>query len=269
MTDEEMAKIAEKVSLLMQLDRTRHQVGTEVDMAALANVPDYIASVFEEANAIGGELTPAELYAQVNKRISQVQAQVYLMRVEMENRFERDPARIYEDPLAISAYGERQETILTASKTFGFEPAVLAYGWYPAEFSGGTTHRWMRPAEMSVACLPHLGTVDQEIEIAGHVLDPAQLEGLVIRAGETRAEIVTSDDRPQHFTARLTLPGAALQSANYLPVEFIMSDFRQPNEQDTRLLGANISRFTCRPAGGAKATGNPAPQDDTDQRSPS
>ncbi|MBN9678430.1 hypothetical protein [Salipiger bermudensis] len=250
MSQDETAKIAEQVSLLMQLDRTRHHVGTELDMAALANVPAYIASVFEQANAIGSDLSPAQLYEQVNKRISQLQAQVYLMRVEMENRFERDPARIYEDPLAISAYGERLETITTSPKSFSFEPAILAHGWYPAEINeNGAAHRWMRPGDVSLACVPHLGTVDQRLEIEGYALEPEQLEELKIRAGETVAEIETGTTSPQHFTARLTLSGAALKSANYLPVEFTMSDFRQPNSQDTRMLGVNVSRFVCRPAG--------------------
>lgn len=260
MTDEEMAKIAEKVSLLMQLDRTRHQVRTEVDMAALANVPAYIASVFEQANAVGSELSPAELYNQVNKRISQVQAQVYLMRLEMENRFERDPARVYEDPLAISAYGERLETLTSTPRSFSFEPSVLAYGWYPAEISDGATHRWMRPGEVSVACVPHLGTVDQTLEIAGHVLEAEQLATLSIRASGKLADITPKSPGGQHFTARLTLSEDDLKSANYLPVEFSMSDFRKPNSQDERMLGANISRFTCSPAAADAQKAGQAPE---------
>ena len=248
MNDESIAAIAEQVSILMQLDRTRHHVGTQIDMKVLGNVPDYIASVFEENNAIGSALTPEELYKQVNKRISQIQAQLYLLRLEIENRFEQDPAKIYEDPLAISAYGERLETMTRVTKSFGFEPSVLAFGWHPRERSDGNVHRWMRPGDVSVACLPHLGTVDQVVEISGSVLDTEQLAGLTIRAGETEAEIIPNETNPTQFTARLELEGETLKSANYLPVEFVMTDFRQPNERDTRLLGANISRFTCRPA---------------------
>ncbi|MBN9889824.1 hypothetical protein [Salipiger abyssi] len=247
MNDDSIAAIAEQVSILMQLDRMRHHVDTRIDMKVLGNVPDYIASVFEENNAIGSALSPEELYKQVNKRISQVQAQLYLLRLEMENRSEQDPARIYDDPLAISAYGERLETITRAAKSFGFEPSVLAFGWHALERSENRVHRWMRPGEVSVACLPHLGTVDQIVEIEGHLLDPEQFGSLTIRAGETLAEIVPEQNTPTRFTARLTLKGEDLKSANYLPVEFVMTDFRQPNAQDTRLLGANISRFTCRP----------------------
>ena len=249
----DITRIAEQVSLLMQLDRTHNNVATTVDMAALANVPDYIASVFEEAGAVGSELSNAELYRQVNKRVAQVQAQIYLMRIEMENRSERDPAQIYQDPLAIAAYGERLQTLTSMTKSFGFDPAVLAHGWYPVEREGGRAHRWMRPGDMSVACIPHLGIADQVVEISGHVLDVAQLEGLVIRAGTTEADILPDANAPTRFIARLVLGAEAVKSANYLPVEFVMTDFRQPNAQDTRLLGANISAFTCRPATTAQA----------------
>lgn len=252
---DDLTQVAEQVSLLMQLDRTRHHVSTEVDMEALANVPDYIASVFEQAGAIAPGVSNDDLYREVNKRVAQVQAQIYLMRLEMENRSERDPAQVYSDPLAIAAYGERLETLTRRTKSFGFDSAVLAYGWYPTERSNGTSHRWMRPGDVSVACLPHLGTVDQIIEIRGHVLEAAQLETLVIRAGTTQAVITPEPQNPAQFTAQLVLSAEAVKSANHLPVEFVMSDFRQPNAQDTRMLGANISMFTCRP----EPTDLPAP----------
>jgi hypothetical protein len=248
---DDITRIAEEVSLLMQLDRTRHHVGTAIDMAALANVPAYIASVFEEAGAVGSQMSNEELYRLVNKRVAQVEAQIYLMRVELENRFERDPALIYEDPLVIAAYGERLETLTGTARSFGFEPSVLALGWYPVEHSEGRMHRWMRPGDMSMACVPHLGTVDQVVEIRGNVLEPAQLDALAIRAGTVQADIVPDADAPAWFTARLVLNAAAVKSANYLPIEFITSDFRQPSAPDTRLLGANISLFTCRPASAA------------------
>lgn len=248
MSQEDIATVAEQVSLLLQLDRTRHHVATTVDMKVLGNVPDYIASIFEDNNEIGSALSPEEVYRQVNKRVSQLQAHLYLLRLEFENRFEQDPAKIYDDPLAISAYGERLDTITKMTKSFGFEPSVLAFGWHPLERSEGRIHRWMRPGDVSVACLPHLGTVDQIVEVEGYVLDAEQFDGMEIRAGETVADIDRSVDTPTQFTARLTLSGESLKSANYLPVEFSMRDFRQPNERDTRLLGANISRFTCRPA---------------------
>ena len=245
---DDITRIAKEVSLLMQLDRTRHQVATQVDMAALANVPAYITSVFEEAGAVGSQLSNEDLYRQVNKRVAQAEAQIYLLRLEMENRHERDPARIYEDPLVIAAYGERLETLTGRARSFGFDSAVLAYGWYPAEYSEGRAHRWMRPGDVSVACVPHLGTVDQVIEIRGHVLEPAQLDGLAIRAGAVEAAIIPDAGAPARFTAQLELEAEAAASANYLPIEFTLTDFRQPNAQDVRMLGANISRFTCRPA---------------------
>ncbi len=247
LSHDDIALIAEQVSLMMQLDRTHHHVGRAVDMSAVANVPDYIAGVFEEAGAITTEMSPAELYAQVNKRVAQVQAQIYLLRVEMEHRAERDPAQIYRDPLVVAAYGERLETLTGRPKSFGFGSAVLAHGWHPIERNEAGAFRWMRPGEVSVACLPHLGCVDQTIEIKGYVLDVAQLDGLVICSGDIRADITPDPETPRHFTARLTLTAEDVQSANYLPVEFSLTDFRQPSPQDPRLLGANISRFTCLP----------------------
>jgi hypothetical protein len=247
LNQEDIARIAEQVSLLMQLDRTRHHVGTAIDMMALANVPDYIASVFEEAGEVGSTLSNEELYRQLNKRVAQVQAQIYLLRVEMENRAERDPAQIYQDPLVVTAYGERLKTLTGMTKSFGFDPAILAHGWYPVERDDDRVHRWMRPGDMSVACVPHLGTVDQIVEVEGHVLDAVQLKELLIRAGENQANITVDAVNPTRFTAQMTLAAKTLQSANYLPIEFILTDFRQPNTQDTRLLGANVSRFTCRP----------------------
>lgn len=244
-----IARIAEQVSVLMQLDRMRHHVGTEVDMRALGNVPDYIASVFEQANTASPELSPAQFYDLVNKRVSQIQAQLYLMRLEMENRAARDPARIYADPLAISAYGEEMETRTTRPRSFDFGPAILAYGWFPIERDDEAFHRWMRPGEASVACVPHLGQVDQVIEITGYVMHEEQMDGLTIRALNTEAEIdVTESGPPTRFRARLALSAAALKASNYVPVEFQMPHFMPPNTADTRMLGANIHGFDCWPA---------------------
>lgn len=248
MDKDHIAQIAEQVSILMQLDRTRHKVPTSVDMKALANVPGYIASVFEQANRVATPLSPTEAYEMINKRVSQIQAQLYLMRVEMENRTARDPARIYDDPLAISAYGERLETIVRATKSFSFGPEILAYGWYPLEQSGSVSRRWMRPVDVSVACVPHLGTVDQVIEIGGYVLDHEKLASLEIRVGDVVATITPQEAGGTHFVARLSLKGEALKSANYVPIEFRMGAYRQPNAMDTRLLGANIGSFVLRPA---------------------
>jgi hypothetical protein len=248
MSDENVTKIAEQVSILMQLDRMRHHVGTDVDMKVLANVPDYIASVFETANAVGSDLTPVALYELVNKRISQVQAQLYMLRLEFENRHERDPAKIYADPLAISAYGERMETLVALTKNFDFGAGILAYGWYKMEHAQDGFHRWMRPGDVSVACVPHLGTVDQVLEINGYVMHAEQMDGLSIRVGDVEATIAaTGAGSAKRFVATLALSADALKSANYVPVEFTMTDFRQPNDMDTRLLGANIAGFTCRP----------------------
>lgn len=247
LSQEDITRIAEQVSLLMQLDRTHHQMGTAVEMDRIANVPDYIASVFEEAGEIGTPLSPDELYRQVNRRMSRIEAQVYLLRVEMENRADRDPARIYQDPMVIKAYGERLKSLSGVTKSFGFDPAILAHGWYPIESSAGRVHRWMRPGDLSLACVPHLGCVDQILEIEGHVLEPDQLDGLSIRAGDTRAQIIADSANPTRFTARLRLEARALSSANYLPIEFSIASFRQPSPEDPRRLGANIARFTCRP----------------------
>lgn len=264
MNDLEAAQIAAKVSLLLQLDRLRHNVDTEVDMKALGNVPQYIASVFEQSNAIAGDLSPAAAYELVNKRVSRLEAQLYLMRLELDNRFERDPARLFEDPLAISTYGERMETIIKTERRFSFESSVLAYGWYPIERSGEQSFRWMRTSDVSVACIPHLGAVDQIVEIYGSVLAPAQLEGLRINAVSVQAQIRQGDEGPARFVARLDLQRKDVKSANFLPIEFTMTDFRQPSEQDTRLLGASVDLFVCRPAvAGAPMGADPAAPQET------
>lgn len=248
MTDKSTAEIAQDVSLLLQLDRTRHQVSSKVDMAVLANIPAHLSSVFEQANAVDGNLTPAQLYALVNKRISDLQAQVYLLRLEMDNRSPHDPANIYTDPMVVSAYGERIEGLTTQPRSFSFGPEVLATGWYPMEVSGEICHRWMRPAEVSVACLPHLGTCAQTIEIEGYVMHDSQFENLEIRAaGQTARIDVTKGGSVTRFKAVLTLQAEDVKAANYLPVEFRMTEFKTPNGVDTRMLGANIHGFTCRP----------------------
>lgn len=249
MEHDEIARIAEQVSILMQLDRTRHQVPTDIENQALANVPAYVASVFEEANKVRGPMSPEESYAMINKRVSQIQAQLYLMRLELENRTTRDPASIYEDPLAISAYGERFETIVRPTRSFSFEADILAYGWYTTERPGdGESRRWMRPGDVSVACVPHLGAVDQVIEVSGYVLTIEQLDTLEIRVGETLAVITQNEPNSKHFTACLTLSGDELKSANYAPIEFRVGDFEQPNASDTRLLGANVGSFLIKPS---------------------
>ncbi|SFB04290.1 hypothetical protein SAMN05421688_2472 [Poseidonocella pacifica] len=248
MDDEEIAKIAEKVSTFMQLDRMRHQVDTQVDMTVLGAVPAYIASVFEQANEINSDLEPHDVYRQINKRISQVQAQLYLIRLEMENRSERDPASIFEDPMVIAAYGERIVSSMSFDRSFSFETSILAYGWYPVEVVEGTSHRWMRPADVSVACVPHLGPVDQIIEVSGRVLVPEQLPSLSIRAGNQNFLIQQSGASPVDFKASLSISKEVAKHSNHLPIEFRMRDFREPASEDTRMLGANVSGFSVKKA---------------------
>ncbi len=244
MNDDDLVKIAEQVSLLMQLDRTRPKLGKEIDMNVLANVPAYVASVFEEANALNEDLSPAEIYEQINKRVSQVQAQLYLMRLEFESRDARDPARIYEDPLVIAAYGERIDTMVKAPRTFSFGPEIIAYGWFPLERVGsGQARRWMRPGDASVACVPHLGTVDQVIEIHGDLLKNEQLAGFEIRVGDTRADITLVNGSKTQFVAKLTMKADALTTSNYTAIEFRMEKFMRPSEADPRWLGAYVGKF--------------------------
>ncbi|UOA29042.1 hypothetical protein [Pseudosulfitobacter sp. DSM 107133] len=245
MTEKTTAEIAEQVSLLMQIDRNHGQISSKVDMEALSNLPAHIASVFEEANTISGELTPTQAYALVNTRISQLQAQVYLMRLELENRNPRDPASIYEDPMVISAYGERVSGLGSRSKTFSFGPEILADGWYSMEMSDNICHRWMRPGATSLACVPHLGQGAQKLTINGYVMHEEQLDGLTISSAGKMAEIeVTERGTIARFEAVLDLSAQDVKSANYLPVEFHLESFRTPNEVDSRLLGANIQGFT-------------------------
>lgn len=245
MTDKTTAEIAEQVSLLMQIDRNHGQISSKVDMDALSNIPAHIASVFEEANAVSGELTPTQAYALVNTRISQLQAQVYLMRLELENRSPRDPASIYEDPMVISAYGERVEGLGSRSKTFSFGPEILADGWYKMEMTGTTCHRWMRPGAASLACVPHLGQGAQKLTINGYVMHEEQLEGFTITSAGKTADIeVTEKGTVARFEAVLDLSAQDVKPANYVPVEFHLETFKRPNDVDSRLLGANIQSFT-------------------------
>lgn len=248
-TRNDIARIAAEVSLLMQLDRMRHHVGSQVDLEAQANIPAYLTAVFQDAGAVSGPLSNDELYDLVNRRIARIEAQLYLMRIEMENRSGTDPAAIFADPMAISAYGERVAGLTAQPRSYGFEPEVLAHGWYPAEITGNSIHRWMRPTEApALACLPHLGAIDQLLEIEGRALDASQIDGLSIRAGSASADIRRQADTPENFTAHLVLSAGALEAANYVAVEFTMEEFRQPNDLDTRQLGVNVSRFSFRPA---------------------
>ncbi len=249
MTDDSIARIAAQVSLLMQLDRMRHHVGTEVDMQALANVPAYVARVFEQANAVGSDLSPNDAYDLVNKRISEVQAQLYLIRLELENRHARDPNKIYADPMAISAYGAELNLPRIQARSFDFGPEILAHGWYPMEIAEGRAYRWMRPGDKSLACVPHLGVVNQTLEIHGHALDRSQLDGLSISVGGNEAQIKhTPEMGNTHFVAAFEIEADSIRSASHVAVEFTLQDFQQPNDQDTRLLGINIQGFVCAPA---------------------
>jgi hypothetical protein len=249
MNDKTIAELAEEVSLLLQLDRTRHQVSSKLDLAVLANIPAHLASVFEQANIVSGDLTPVQAYALINKRVSEVQAQVYLMRLELENRGPHDPASIYTDPMVISAYGDRIETLTAQPKRFSFGPEILANGWYPMEMTEEVCHRWMRPGDVSIACVPHLGTGAQTMEIEGYVMHEDQFEGLSITAAGREAVIeIIENSGVTRFTALLTLEPQDVKSANYLPVEFRMDNCKPPNNVDTRMLGANIQHFTCRSA---------------------
>ncbi len=243
MKHSELSKIAEEVSQLMQLDRSRHKIGTAKDFEAASLVPNYIASVFEEANQINATLSPNDVYHLLNKRMSQLQAQLYLIRLELENRDTRDPAAIYQDPLVIGAYGEEIKTSLSRERTYDFGTHLLAHGWYAVERDNGKSFRWMRPGGISVACVPHLGEVDQILEISGDMIHAEQMDTFSIRSGATEAVIEPQGQLPVHFKAVLGLKGEDLKGANYIPIEFHLADFRQPNDKDTRLLGAKIHQI--------------------------
>ncbi|MEM8868802.1 MAG: hypothetical protein AAGE38_00255 [Pseudomonadota bacterium] len=244
---DEITAIAAEVSAMMQLSRISSDLGRGVDPATEANVPDYIASVFEAAGAISPPLSNDALYEAVNKRISQLQAQLYMMRIEMENQTERDPAALFDDPRAIATYGAHLDGLTQLEKSFGFEPALLAHGWHPTENNGKGWHRWMRPVDMAIVCLPHLGLIDQTVDIIGQVLDPVQLGDLQIGLGHHIAKILPDPETSTRFTARLSLKADQVPSASLLPLEVRMTEFRKPDTQDPRLLGVNVSRFICRP----------------------
>lgn len=247
LSPDEITAIAAEVSAMMQLSRISPDLGRGVPPATEANVPAYIASVFEAAGAISPPLSNEALYDAVNKRISQLQAQLYMMRVEMENRAERAPGALFDDPRAIATYGAHMDGLTQLEKSFGFEPALLAHGWHPTENNGNGWHRWMRPVDMAIVCLPHLGLVDQTVEITGQVLDPVQLKDLQIGLGPHLAEIIPDPETPTRFAARLSLTADQVPSASLLPLEVRMTEFRKPDTQDPRLLGINVTRFTCRP----------------------
>ena len=249
LSPEEITRIAAEVSLLMQADRLGGRAAAGADPVAAPNLPDHIARIFEAAGAVAGPLDPDTLYALVNRRIAELQAQLYLMRIELAGGDSRDPQALFDDPRVIAAYGTRMEGLGAMDRTFSFDPALLAHGWYPAESDGVTWHRWMRPGEASIVCLPHLGRMAQRIEITGQVLEADQLDGLTVGVGAHHAAILPDPDLPVRFVARLDLAAADLPSAHVLPVEFRMQDFRQPGPQDSRLLGASISRFVCRARG--------------------
>lgn len=244
LSDDDIARIAAKVSTLMQLDRMRHHVGTEIDMKAQANLPAYIASVFEEANAVSVDMVPRDFYALVTHRLAQMQAQLYMMRLELENRDARDPADIYTDPLVIGAYSAYEERAAESHKAFGFEGDLLAYGWYPVEKSPAGFHRWSRPGERSVVCIPHLGGVAQRLKISAHVLVVEQFDELRVTVAGAEAEILRDAQNPVFFTACFDFDAAAVKGTNQLPVEFRTGVFRQFNDVDTRLLGVNVLSFT-------------------------
>ena len=252
---EDIALIADRVSQVLQLDRMRHHVSSAPDLVAQANIPAHLARVFEAAGAVNPPISNEALYDLVNKRIARMEAMLYLMRVEAENRSATDPAQIFADPMMVSAYGERVANLAAQPRRFSFEPTLLADGWYGLEEDRDGYHRWMRPTETgSLICLPHLGEIDQVIEVEGRVLHPDQLTGLALCSGEIAAEIAAVPEDPARFVATLHLPAAAVVRSTYVAVICRMEDFRQPNETDTRLLGADVQRFTCRPvaAGGTE-----------------
>jgi hypothetical protein len=247
-TNDEIAQIAQQVSVLLQLDRTRHTVSSQLDMSVLANVPAYISSVFEKANEIDPALDAASIYSLINKRVSEMQAQIYLLRLELENRDAHDPANIYADPMVISAYAERIDAIVGQPRSYSFGPEILASGWYPTENNGDVFFRWMRPVDTSLACVPHLGAVDQTLVTSGYVAHADQIKNLTISAFGKIAKIENvGQESSNHWTATLDFTAKDLEIANYAPVEFKTEDFRQPNEADTRLLGACVSSFTLTP----------------------
>lgn len=246
---EDIALIADRVGQVLQLDRMRHHVSSAPDLAAQANIPAYLARIFEAAGAVDPPISNEALYDLVNKRIARVEAMLYLMRVEAENRSARDPAQIFADPMLVSAYNERVAGLTAQPRRFSFEPTLLADGWHGLEQTETGYHRWMRPTEAgSLICLPHLGEIDQVIEIEGRVLHPDQIAGLSVRMAEIAAKIACPPEDPTRFVARLALPATALARSTYVSVTCTMTDFRQPNETDTRALGADIQAFTCRPA---------------------
>ncbi|KIT15143.1 hypothetical protein [Jannaschia aquimarina] len=248
MEDDDLVPLAEKVATLLQLDRMRHRVGTEVDMRPLTGVSTYLTEVFERSGEIPPDATPAEIYAAMNRRIAQVQAQIYLLRLEMETRSETDPTRILADPMVVAAYGDRIESGVKTPKDYDFSSVILAHGWHGVERGGDGWHRWMRPVDgPAVACLPHLGPVPQELEIHGYVLDKDQLPTLSIRSTDREAEIVPNETAPHRFVAKVRPPEDVLSASSHVVLEFRIGEWRMPGGGDSRMLGANISRFAFRP----------------------
>lgn len=247
-TDDELARIAERVSLLLQLDRLHGRMDEAPRQVEVANLPETLTQIFEDTHAVRSDLSATEVYAQLNRRIAALQTQVYLLRIEAETRAPFDPASILGAPQTAALYGDRVAEATKRPRSFEFGPDIVAQGFHPTEIDETGAHRWMSPGPASVACIPHLGQVDQIIEIAGNYVSEEQIGALTISIGPVEAEIYKVQANPRHFISRLTLPAPAIASPNYIPVCFQMTDFRQPSEHDTRALGANISRFTCRAA---------------------
>lgn len=60
MSVRDISELAEQISIMVQLDRMRHDVGTAVDFKAQDNVSQHLASVFERAKKAYLNLTPKE-----------------------------------------------------------------------------------------------------------------------------------------------------------------------------------------------------------------
>lgn len=174
LTGDDLAKLAERVSLLMQVDRLNGQVDAPQDMSALLNVPAQLADVFEQAHAIAGDLSPAEVYRQVNRRISQIQAQLYLLRLEMENRAAFDPARVLDDPMAVQLNNARLDETTRLPRSFEFEPTIpRRAGTRQRSTRPGRIAGW-RPARSRSPVFPTLGRLTRSSRSTATTLSPSK-----------------------------------------------------------------------------------------------
>lgn len=243
MNKNEIIKIAEQVSLLLQIKNNEKNISTQPDLESDSLISDYLVNIFKEANQCSDNLAPSDYYRLINERIAQVQAQLYIMRLELDNK-RLDPSQVYTDPLTILTDGKAKAEVGVIEREYSFEPSIYSWGWHPVEkFGESGFSRWMRPGKSSDICVPHLGKVSQTIEFFGNVLDASQKVGLKVYVDEVEAELEFDMENSNAFNAKIDLEGEVINSSNFVVVSFHIDKFVSPETNDDRQLGAMVSKI--------------------------